>query len=103
MARGRMAMDALGKLGNLIKGDLTNTQLATRLAPDALFGVMAAAQTGTGKTAAFALPIPSPCTKSCNSVWFIPCHQLGGSILKSCAWILKEIRFKQNKETKKET
>ncbi|MDA7436466.1 hypothetical protein N8654_02150 [Synechococcus sp. AH-601-B19] len=45
MSKRRMAMDALGKLGNLIKGDLTNTQLATRLAPDALFGVMAAAQT----------------------------------------------------------
>lgn len=41
-----MAFDALKKLGGLIKGDLTNTQLATRLAPDVLiFAPMAAMQT----------------------------------------------------------
>lgn len=46
MARGRMAFDALGKLGNLIKGDLTKGQLAARLAPDVLiFAPMAMAQT----------------------------------------------------------
>lgn len=46
MARGRMAFDALGKIGNLIKGDLTKGQLAARLAPDVLiFAPMAAMQT----------------------------------------------------------